>query len=47
MHPDRITSQPMVEEMLAAGKAKRTVKQHLATVRKRFDWLNIEDYYHQ
>jgi len=30
-----------VEEMLAAGKSKRTVKQHLATIRKLFDWLIV------
>ncbi len=30
-----------VEEMLQAGKAKRTVKQHLATIRKLFDWLIV------
>ncbi|MEM8944770.1 MAG: tyrosine-type recombinase/integrase [Planctomycetota bacterium] len=30
-----------VEEMLEAGKAKRSVKQHLATIRKLFDWLIV------
>lgn len=28
-----------IEELLAAGRAKRTVKQHLATIRKLYDWL--------
>jgi len=30
-----------IEEQLAAGKSKRSVKQYLATIRKLFDWLIV------